>query len=1310
MGTVYGGRFPAECGRLAFRAGTAARWTGIAASLLFALLILLPVGGMAQASSGVTGVVTDASGALIPGVSVKLTDTKTSRELTTTTNDQGVYTFTNVPQGGGYTLEFSAAGFQRSILSDLQLGVGRTETHNIQLAAGDVAASVEVTSTAGEATLNTSDPSIGNVISERQIRELPIQLRDNPAALIGLQPGVIGDNVGTGNVNRVGSVTGARADQSNITVDGIDSNDVTTGQAFVTIGNLPIDSVQEFRAVSTNPNASEGRSSGGQIQLATRSGTNEFHGSLREYYRGENFAANSFFNNRNGVERPALQRHQFGGSLSGPLPFPNFGENDGPMFRSGRDRLFFFFDYEGRRDDSETSQSRTVPLQHFREGRVAYIRATSTNDGSACPSNARLDTRPDCIGFVNQAGLASLDPRGVGFNPALLSFINGRYPVANDLSGGNGVNTGLFRFNAPVTLSNNTYTTRIDANLTDNQRLFGRLTLTRNSQTNGLRLFPQDEDSQRLDDNSHQLALGHTWVVSSSFTNQFTFGISRQKWFFPVADSDAYPISYTFGVITSPYPSISYQDRDVIVPTIRNDSTWTAGNHLFQFGGSFKPIRQLTTLINDFDFPSVGIGGGLSNLGPNGSPFRPTDIRPNSGTNTTATANWDAAFALALGRLSGLSTRRVFDTEGTAQSLGTGRKRNWAYDETELYIQDNWRLRSDLTLNFGLRWQLYPAPYDRNGFQTGTSVTLEDLFAARVANAANGISGNNAEPLLSYTLTGKANDGAPMYATDWDNFAPRFGFNYNPSFTGGLLGSIFGDRKTVIRGGYSLQYDRPGGAVSFLSDQNSWIFDQLVGLTFGSSTDIPGSLLNDPRFTAIDTLPVATTPVPITTPFTPNINSAGRPIGLANPGAGGSNYLADQNFKIPYSHQWSFGVQRELPGNMILDVSYVGRRGKDLFALADAAQALNFRDNASGQFMFDAFNAIQSELNNGVAIASLTPQPWLENQMLAGIRGLRSPTQSCSSFGLGSNCTQLAANLFSGLLIDGGSSDLVQQLYFNRLLLPNVGMSAQFARNTYVSNLGESQYDGLLVSLRKRFSKGYQFDVNYTWSHTMDNSSSVFNVSNSSNSGASYICDLTNPSACWGDSDLDLRHLLNVNGIWELPIGRGRAFGTDMPKWLDAFIGGWNIAGIFTARSGLPANSASGSFPVVFSAESPAVLTGSSSVFASNIRDLGTGIQYFADPDAVLAALRYPRHGETGNRNLFRSEAFWKVDAVVSKRFSMPWSERHHLTFRAEAYNVTNTNFFAPPALDISSPGTFGFITASQSTPRVLQFALRYDF
>ena len=355
------------------------------------LTLIFPALVSAQEYSAVTGIVTDSGGAVIPGVKVTLLDTKTAKELTTTTNNQGVYTFNNVLPGEGYKLSFTAQNFQTLNLNAVKLGVAQTETQNVQLSPGQVSETVDITSTSGDATLNTTDASIGNVIGKRQLRELPIQFRGNPASLLSLQPGVVGNNVGTGAANRVGSVTGSRADQGNITIDGIDSNDQASQQAFQTVGNLPIDSVQEFRAVSTNPGASDGRSSGGQIQISTQPGTNDFHGSLREYTRTEKTAANTFFNNRNGIARPRLRRNQFGGSIGGPLPFFNFGEG-GPMFRSGKDKLFFFFDYEGRRDRSQATQAITVPLNHFRNGSIGYI-----NNNAGCTFTSRLDKTPNCI-------------------------------------------------------------------------------------------------------------------------------------------------------------------------------------------------------------------------------------------------------------------------------------------------------------------------------------------------------------------------------------------------------------------------------------------------------------------------------------------------------------------------------------------------------------------------------------------------------------------------------------------------------------------------------------------------------------------------------------------------------------------------------------------------------------------------------------------------------------------------------------------------------------------------------------------------
>jgi hypothetical protein len=245
-----------------------------------------------------------------------------------------------------------------------------------------------------------------------------------------------------------------------------------------------------------------------------------------------------------------------------------------------------------------------------------------------------------------------------------------------------------------------------------------------------------------------------------------------------------------------------------------------------------------------------------------------------------------------------------------------------------------------------------------------------------------------------------------------------------------------------------------------------------------------------------------------------------------------------------------------------------------------------------------------------------------------------------------------------------------------------------------------------LVSLQKRFSRGFEFDLNYTYSTSKDNQSSIVNTVN-----GGTLCDRTNVDACYGPSDFDIRHLFNANFIAELPFGRGRWIGGDMPKWLDSLIGGWTFSGIIGARSGYALSASSGSFPRNYYVASPGILVGDPSALRVRVHDDGTGIQLFDDPAAAVAAMRFPRHGETGSRNTLRSPSFANLDLALSKKFRMPW-EGHMLTLRAEAYNATNSNFFnIPTAANLSiRAATFGRITSSASTPREFQFALRYDF
>src|SRR5688572_799728 len=996
---------------------------------LLAFLTLFSFSTFAQSTSGVTGIVTDPNGAVVTGATVVLKDTKTDRELTTTTNDRGQYSFPNVPPGEQYTITITGPGFQRLVISNVTLGVAKTETYDATLTAGDVSATVDVVATSAGDTLNTTDASIGNVIDTRQLKELPIQIRSSPAALIGLQPGVIGNNVGTGTTNRVGSVTGARADQSNITVDGIDANDQATGQFAATVGNAPIDSIQEFRAVSTNPSASEGRSAGGQIQIVTKSGTNDFHGSLREYNRNDKFAANSFFNNRAGVERPKLNRNQFGGSLGGPVMLPLFGEQptDAPFWRTFRDKLFFFFDYEGRRDASGISYARTVPLAHVRNGSVAYI-----NNNAGCTSASRLNTTPGCITILTPAEVAALDPAGIGANANLLNFINSRYPEANDLTLGDGVNTGGHRFNAPVHRADNTYTTRFDANLSNSHKVFFRFNIARRIQTDTVNTvaaqFPGDPEPSQIIVRDWAVAGGHSWAVSNNFFNQLTIGNSHSGLDFPTLFGPASPQSWTFGGLSAPFAGISSQDRTVDTPTIRNDSTWTLGNHNIFFGGQWKPIRPQSGLVNDFNFISLGLGGNLTALP---ASARPVTILPG----TTSTGIYDSGFAFALGRINQVATNFNYTPTGDPLSLATGKAREFRYNEYELYVQDNWRISPDLTLNFGVRWQYYEPPYEVNGFQAAHDIDWQEIFDLRVANAAAGIGGDDAEPFITYDLIGKANDSRPYYDPDKNNFAPRIGFAWTPSFSDGFGRRIFGDRKTVIRGGASLQYERVGGALTFIQDQVTYLFDN------SATTRTPGNLATDVRFGNITTSPITNAPPVITRPFAPFVED-GFPFGWNE-----SNYAISQNFEVPYSYQWSIGFQRELPGDMLLDVSYVGRQGRKLLTQVDPAQILDFRDPASGQLMLTALNALQAEVRAGLTGAALTPQPWIENQ---GALALGVPCTTPGALGgLGQTCTRFWGSnaTLRNLVNIGGTADLMSILQSNGLLRNNVGLSSQFASN-----------------------------------------------------------------------------------------------------------------------------------------------------------------------------------------------------------------------------------------------------------------------
>lgn len=1239
------------------------------------LSLFLPSNLRAQEVASLTGAVTDNSGAVISGATAQLIDTRTNTRYEATTNSVGVYRFPKVLPGPGYRLTISKQGFETVTVENIYLGVSSTHTQNVRLDVGKVTQNVEVSAAGQSVSLDTTDATIGNNFDMNSVHELPIQVRDSPAALLALQPGVITANIAGDdpNASRDGAVTGARTDQGNVTLDGLDVNDFGTGQDFSTVANAPVDSIQEFRGETANPLATSGRGSGAQITLVTKSGTNNWHGSVYEYNRNTSTEANTYFNNLHALPRTKLIRNQFGTTLGGPIL---------------KDKLFFFFNYQGRRDAREDSVLRIVPLDSFRGGSVSYI-----NNGAGCTSTSRINTQPGCISTLSPSQVAAMDPQGIGANPALLSFINGRYPHANDLSVGDGVNTGGFRFNAPVGRTENDYVSRIDYNMNGSMKLFGRFSILRGVSGDDANFsapiqFPGDPLTHQIIDHSWAWVVGHTWTLSNNKVNQFVVGETRSVLNFPTNFNPVGTTNFLTMMnngqgsagISSPYSDQASQFRTIPLPVVRDDFTYVRGTHTFQVGGTFKPILTTNALVSDFNDVTMGLGGGLTNLN---ASFRPNDILQDSNVLNL----WDSAFTFGLGRFANITSNFNNDKNLEPLPQGTGHIRDYRYYETELYLQDSWRARSDLTLTYGLRWQYYSVPYEVHGLEVVPDLGFAEFMNPRLAA---GTQGSLVQlPSVTYTLGGQANHGPGLYHPNWRDFAPRFAFAYNPSVNTGWLGHLLGDRKTVIRGGAGIVYDHPViNALNFFQDQFTYVLQGISATTYGFGETATQSLSNDPRFTGQNSLPPLNPPPTVTVPFVPDPN------GTAD-GAGLFNYAIDPHLKTPYSEIFSVGIQRELPGNFQIEANYFSRLGHRLYGQADAGQVVDFKDPASGQFLADAFGTLSQQVRQDPTnLSAVTPQPFFENQIFPG-------------------ASALIASAVEDLVFRGDLGDTVQLLDGAGLLAPGIGLHPQFASNLYVTNKAYSNYNGFLFTLHKKTSNGLQFDVNYTYSHSIDNISAPANESFGSNGAGGILCDAINLRACRGNSDFDVRHVISTNFIYQLPIGRGQYFAANIPGWANQVIGGWQVSGILSWRTGLAFQTVANSFPISFANNIPAVFDGDNSAIRTDVHfDPSTGqVQMFADPNAAINAFSFPTGLQAGTRNNLRGPHFSNLDLGVAKRF--PVRENLSLQFRADAFNVFNHPNFALPGVDstvdITIPSSFGVITGT-SAPRVLQLALRLEF
>lgn len=1309
---------------------------------LFALMVLasLPVCS-GQDVSGMAGEVSDQSGAAIPGALVTLKNATTGLKYTTTTSNVGFYRFSQIPPGQGYEVIFTAKGFTPVDVKNIYLTVATIRTQNATLKVGTQAASVEVTATSSEVTIDTSDATIGNTFDVNQLNSLPVEQRMDPTALFTMQPGV----------SDTGSVTGARVDQNNITLDGLDVNDFATGGAMQSntgpgitegfegtiVGHAPIDSVEEFHATVGGYEADTGPASGGQFQLVTKSGTNKFHGNLNEYHRDPDLVANSWFNKDTTpiVPRNHLIQNQFGGNIGGPII---------------KDKLFFFFDYNNSKIISQIDTQRTVPLDTFRGdypggAELGYIDDTST------PSAISISYLP----ATGSNSVLSLDPSGVGEDlnwvgtdtcPAAPSFVSYtcRFPHSNNTVTGDLVNSGGYLFNAPDDDYETNYVGKVDYNISQSMKMFAVFHIVRENSVENPNEFAGDPPTNPFIDRTYSFAIGHTWVIGSNKTNQVTFGEVVQKYAFPNSYNPQGNVAYEFSdgtgpaIVSNDYLQPASQARRVPIPVLGDDFTWTKGNHTWQFGGTFKDILAHNTTIADFNEVEVGLGGyvlslcggGGTTCGTTSSPL--PSLRPYSSTDATkslyfapgtATAaesslqnladyDYDQAYGFILGRIANDDSDFNYNAAGEALPQLTGDQRFYRYYQTQLYVQDSWKITPSITATYGLTYQKFSVPYETRGLESTEPFTFDQYFDAREAQSALGQTGPMAVPLISYYLGGKANGGPPLYTPEWRNLAPHVGFIYNPSW----------DKKSVFNASAGVVYDRTIiNAVQLIQDGDSYLFQLSSPASFGISGD-PYHTFADydtpytygasgPRLDSNNNIseiaPYIVAPSTPKPPYQPFV-AGGVPYGLQIGYA--FNATIDPSLKTPYEIIYNGGFQRSMPWNMVLKISYAGRLGRRLLAQADANQVLDFPDNTglSTQTFAEAFANVTTQLRSGATATSVIPQPWFEDVMGAGY-------------------TSFLVTNFGPFVQRGDIGDAVQFMADTGAPL-NVGSAAQFSENTFYGNKGFSSYNALLATLQKNFSNGLHFDFNYTYSHSIDNVSLFANsVGDTGIGGIGLVCDVVRPRECRANSDFNEKSIITADATYQLPFGKGQMFLATIPHWEDELVGGWELSGITSWHTGQTWGTSSDAFVASYSNSAPGILIGPKSAVATHlVKNPGgvPGVNIFANQSTAAGAYEGPIGFHIGARNGLVGPRYFDQDLGLGKKFPI-YAQRVDLRFRADAFNAFNHPNFSLPGenvyngldqQDVTS-STFGDISYNVGPPgnlnngaRVLQLSLRLEF
>jgi hypothetical protein len=1339
----------------------------VRANILAVVFLLPSVFAAAQSTTLLRGVISDAKGAVLQGATVKISDRQTGFTRTATSGVDGVYQFLQIPPAT-YTVSVSVSGFIGIERRNVTLLVNTPATLNFTMQVEGAKVQIEVT---GEAPLvNTQDASIGNAFTERQLLRLPSEGRD-PASILSLQPGVtyIGSDkqVDQTNDSRGGSVSGARSDQTNITLDGLDDNDQLFGLAFRGALRATLDSLQEFRVTTSSGNSDEGRSSGAQVTLVTKSGTNNIHGSVYEYNRSSVGEANDWFNKaaeiRAGLpNKPGqLIRNTFGATFGGAIK---------------KDRLFYFLAYEGQRKRETIQTTQVVPSDELRNGTMQYVCDPSADSNciAGTPNSNGFMVVADSRAGVNSSGqanllvklspdqLAAIDPNAAangvcpwanglgqcGVDPNVLAIFQ-QYPHPNSDTQGDLLDYRAFTFAGADPVKLNTYIVRLDYKITadGNHNLFFRGNLQNDSEATPPQ-FPGQPAFSYDTSNSKGIAVGYTALLRPTLINSLRWALIRQGTGQSGLNSRPYVDFRTLSDVTA----LGSQSEFVNVPVNNfvDDLTWTKGKHTLQFGANLRLVHNnrlgnMQNVAFDRTDPFQLDFAAIANQG--------TSLDPGAfaGSGYPAVASsfgelYDFATMGLAGIVSVANPTFNQDKNGNLIAPGALIPRHFKAWEAEWYAQDAWRVTPNLVVTAGLRYSLLQPPYEVNGNQAAPTISLGNLFAHRAKaqltgqsyspgqNAAAGLPGGL--PPVEFGLSGQANGKQPYWNWDYKNLAPRFAIAYSPHPDRGWLRSFFGGPgKSSIRMGYGLYFDHFGQGIVNTFDRNGSFGLTTVETNPAGVQDVDCS----PRFTGTFSLPQGSFCNQDFTGTAPGKFPATAPLGPSVPGGFAIYWGMDDKLKTPYSHVFNFSFTRDLGHSYSIEASYIGRLGRHLLQETDLGMPQDIVDPKSGMDYFGAATTFAKLANVNTPVSAVTTAnagTYWEDLFPAAAGQASTQLFGCNGGPSIAGLVNVTATqaMYDTFACNVGDEVVALQdtdtptfgaCFPACATLP--GQSGPTPYNFYMPQFaslwgwrtsGNSSYHALNLTFRRALSKGVQFDVNYTFSKSIDVGSNaerinVFDTNGTNNGGfSSQVINSWQPNGLRAVSDFDMKHQLNSNWVIDLPVGRGKRFGGGMGTFANAILGGWGLSGLFHWSSGLPFSIfPGGGWSTNYNLTGEAIEVGNPGSVGVHFDAQGNPTM-FANAGAAIAAFRHPYPGESGQRNELRGPGYFGIDAGLAKDWRV--KEDQTLSFSWEAFNVTNAVRFdaalASNNSDLTSATNFGVYGSTLTQPRVMQFMLRYSF